>query len=119
MKKLLLLISLTLFSLGSMAMGFPHNSYTQQKSLTSSIKKATPKTPMQVIEVKITDTFEQLNDVEADMPNSLVEMMVNYVVDFFSEKIFDHKTVISTENLEKCRMECVAVKKDFEYYLIG
>jgi hypothetical protein len=119
MKKLLLLLAITIFSLSSMAMGFPNNSYSQQKALYKNSKKVALKTPLQTIEVEIKDTFQQLKNEQENIQKSFVEMVVNYVIHFFGEKVFEQKTSVSNDGFNKISVESVAVRKDFVYYLIG
>jgi hypothetical protein len=119
MKKLLLLLTVTLFSLSSMAMGFPQNTYSQQRALNKSSKKIEIKTSLQKIEVGIKDTLANLKKEEESTQKSFVEMVVNYVVHFFAEKVFEQKTV-SIKCFNKHELNCIAIKKDFEYYyLVG
>jgi hypothetical protein len=118
MKKLLLLLTITLFSFNSMAMGFPQNTYSQQRALSKG-SKGILKTPLQTLEVGIKDTLEQLKNNEENTQKSFVEMVVNYVVHFFAEKVFEQKS-ISVKCFNKHELDCVAIKKDFEYYcLVG
>jgi hypothetical protein len=119
MKKLLLLLAITLISLSSMAMGFPNNSYSQQKALYKNSNRVAFKTPLQTIEVGFTNTLEQLKNNEESTRKSLVEMVVNYVVILFAEKVFEQKASVGIKNFDKCQLESVAIKKDFEYHLIG
>ena len=100
-------------------MGFPQNTYSQQRALSKSSKKIQMKTSLQKIEVGIKDTLEKFKNDEEGTQKSFVEMVVNYVVHFFAEKVFEQKTV-SIKCFEKHELDCVAIKKDFEYYcLVG
>lgn len=119
MKKLLLLLTITLFSLSSMAMGFPQSTYSQQRALNKSSKKIEIKTSLQKIEVGIKDTLANLKEEEESTQKSFIEMVVNYVVHFFAEKVFEQKTV-SIKSFEKHELASLAIKKEFEYYyLVG
>lgn len=118
MKKLLLLLTITLVSLNSMAMGFPQNTYSQQRALNKSSRTIATKTPLQTLEVGLKDTLENLKKSEENTQKSFVEMVVNYVVHFFTEKMLERKTV-AIKCFDRHELECVAVKNDFEYYLIG
>lgn len=102
-----------------MAMGFPQNTYSQQRSLSKNLRKVELKTPLQTLEVGLKDTLKQLNNKEKSTQKSFVEMVVNYVVHFFAEKVFEQKS-ISIKCFDKHELDCVAIKKDFEYYcLVG
>jgi hypothetical protein len=102
-----------------MAMGFPQNTYSQQRNLSKNSRKVELKTPLQTLEVGLKDTLEQLNNKEKSTQKSFVEMVVNYVVHFFAEKVFEQKS-ISIKCFDKHELDCVAIKKDFEYYcLVG
>lgn len=102
-----------------MAMGFPQNTYSQQRALSKSSKKIEFKTPLQTLEVDIKDTLEEFKNNEESTQKSFVEMVVNYVVHFFAEKVFEQKSV-SVKCFDKHELDCVAIKKDFEYYcLVG
>ncbi|MDZ7934001.1 MAG: hypothetical protein U5M51_03310 [Emticicia sp.] len=116
MKKLLLLLAITSFSFGSMAMGFPHNTYEQQRTLSKNIKQ---KNLVNELEKSIKVNLENIS-IEKENTNaqSFVEMLTNYVVEFFTEKLFS-KSIAEYDVLKEAKGECVAIKKDFEYYLIG
>lgn len=101
-----------------MAMGFPQNTYSQQRDLSKNSKKIKFKTPIQTLEVGIKDTLENLKVAEKSTKKSFVEMVVSYVVHFFAEKVFEQKSV-SMKCFDKQEIEYVAIKKDFEYCLIG
>lgn len=117
MKKLLLLFAITSFSFGSMAMGFPHNTYEQQRTLCKNIKQ---KNLVNELEKSIKVNLESITIVkeDTDVQESFVEMLTNYVVEFFTEKIFGKK-LAACNVLKEAKVECVAIKQDFEYYLIG
>lgn len=116
MKKLLLLLAITSFSFGSMAMGFPHNTYEQQRTLSKNIKQ---KNLVNELEKSIKVNLESISIVKEDTnAQSFVEMLTNYVVEFFTEKIFGKK-LAECEILKEAKGECIAIKQDFEYYLIG
>ena len=117
MKKLLLILTITIFSLNSMAMGFPQNTYSQQRALNKASKKAEFKIPLQTLEVGFNDTLNQLKKDEESTQQSFVGMIVNYVVHFFAKKVFEQKTV-GIKCFDKHDLDCVAIKKDFEYCLI-
>lgn len=100
-------------------MGFPQNTYSHQRTLNKNSKKIEIKTPLQKLEVGIKDTLANLKEEEESTQKSFVEIMVNYVVHFFAEKIFEQKT-LSVKCFDKHELDCVAIKKDFEYYcLVG
>lgn len=116
MKKLLLLLAITCFSFGSMAMGFPQNTYEQQRTLSKNIKQ---KNLVNELEKSIKVNLESITIVKEDTnAQSFVEMLTNYVVEFFTEKIFG-KSVVDCKILKETKNECFALKQDFEYYLIG
>lgn len=116
MKKLLLLLAITSFSFGSMAMGFPHNTYEQQRTLSKNIKQ---KTLVNELEKSIKVNLESISIVKEDTnAQSFVEMLTNYVVEFFTEKIFGKK-LAECEILKEAKGECIAIKQDFEYYLVA
>lgn len=116
MKKLLLLLAITSFSFCSMAMGFPHNTFEQQRTLNKNIKK---KSLVNEFEKSITVNIERIS-IEKEDTNvqSFMEMLTNYVVAFFSEKIFGN-SLAECKILKEAKVECVVIKQDFEYYLLG
>ncbi len=116
MKKLLLLLAITSFSFGSMAMGFPHNTYEQQRTLSKNTKQ---KNLVNELEKSIKVNLESISIVKEDTnAQSFVEMLTNYVVEFFTEKIFG-KSIAKCEVLKEAKGECIAIKQDFEYYLVA
>lgn len=116
MKKLLLLLAITSFSFGSMAMGFPHNTYEQQRTLSKNVKQ---KNLVNELEKSIKVNLESISIVKEDTnAQSFVEMLTNYVVEFFTEKIFG-KSIAKCEVLKEAKGECIAIKQDFEYYLVA
>lgn len=116
MKKLLLLLTITSFSFGSMAMGFPHNTFEQQRTLNKNIKE---KSLVNELEKSIKVNYESIAIVKEDTNvQSFVEMLTDFVVEFFTEKIFGKK-LAKCEVLKEAKGECVAIKQDFEYYLVA
>lgn len=116
MKKLLLLLAITSFSFGSMAMGFPHNTYEQQRTLSKNIKQ---KNLVNQLEKSIKVNLENITIVKEDTNvQSFVEMLTNYVVEFFTEKLFS-KSIAECDVLKETKVECMAIKQDFEYYLVA
>ena len=86
MKKLFLLLAITFFSFCSMAMGFPHNTFEQQRTLNKNIKK---KSLVNELEKSLKVNIESIALVKEDTyVKSFVEMLTDYVVEFFTEKIF-------------------------------
>ena len=118
MKKLLLLLTITMCSFGSMAMGFPQNTYKQQRILNKNAKKTELSSSLQTLEVGIKNSLEQLENEQESTQKSFVELVVNYVVRFFAEKVFEQKSV-TFKPFDKHELNCVAIKKDFDYCLIG
>ena len=45
-------------------------------------------------------------------------MITDYVVEFFTEKIFG-KRLAEFKILKEAKVEYLAIKQDFEYYLMG
>lgn len=116
MKKLLLLLAINSFSFCSMAMGFPHNTFEQQRTLNKNIKK---KSLVNELEKSIKVNIESIAIIEEDTNvQSFVEMLADYVVEFFTEKMFG-KRLAECKILKEAKVERVAIKQDFEYYLIG
>lgn len=116
MKKLLLLLAITSFSFGSMAMGFPHNTYEQQRTLSKNIKQ---KNLVNQLEKSIKVNLENITIVKEDTNvQSFVEMLTNYVVEFFTERLFS-KSIAECDVLKETKVECMAIKQDFEYYLVA
>lgn len=116
MKKLLLLLAITSLSFGSMAMGFPQNTYEQQRTLSKNIKQ---KNLVNELEKSIKVNLESMAIVKEDTNvQSFVEMLTDYMVEFFTEKLFG-KSMAECEILKESKAECIAIKQDFEYYLIG
>ena len=100
-----------------MAMGFPHNTYEQQRILSKNIKQ---KNLVNELENSIKVNLESIAIVKEDtnVQESFVEILANYVLEFFTEKLFG-KSVVDCKTLKETKSECVAIKQDFEYYLIG
>jgi len=116
MKKLLLLLAITSFSFGSMAMGFPHNTYEQQRTLSKNIKK---KSLVNELEKSLKVNIESIAIVKEDTyVKSFVEMLTDYVVEFFTEKIFV-KRLSELKILKEAKVEYLVIKQDFYYFLIG
>ncbi|MER0440533.1 hypothetical protein [Emticicia sp. W12TSBA100-4] len=116
MKKLLLLLAITSISFGSMAMGFPQNTYEQQRTLSKNIKQ---KNLVNELEKSIKVNLESITSVKEDTNvQSFVEMLTNYVVEFFSERLFG-KSVAKCEILKETKNECLAIKQEFEYYFVA
>jgi hypothetical protein len=116
MKKLLLLLAINSFSFCSMAMCFPHNTFEQQRTLNKNIKK---KSLVNELEKSIKVNIESIAIIEEDTNvQSFVEMLADYVVEFFTEKMFG-KRLAECKILKEAKVERVAIKQDFEYYLIG
>lgn len=116
MKKLLLLLAISSFSFVSMAMGFPQNTYEQQRTLSKNIKQ---KNLVNELGNSIKVNLESITSVEEDTNvQSFVEMLTNYVVEFFTEKILGKK-LAKCEILKEAKRECIAIKQDFEYNLVA
>ncbi|WP_041693542.1 hypothetical protein [Emticicia oligotrophica] len=117
MKKLLLLLALSTFSFGSMAMGFPHNTYKQQRTLSKNIQQ---KNIVSEIENSLKVNFGELSMVKEDtnVQESLVEMFTNFVVDFFTKTLFG-TNVCKVNTTKEIQAERIAVKQDFEYCLVA
>jgi hypothetical protein len=118
MKKLLLLLIVTFVSLNSMAMGFPQTTIEQQQALTKSNKRYEFVSQIQTLENKIKETVVSVTQQDTSMQESFVEMITDYVIHFFTDKIFDKKT-IAVETIKGLKVEYVAIKKDFEFCFIG
>nr|WP_299419159.1 hypothetical protein [uncultured Emticicia sp.] len=116
MKKLFLLLAITFFSFCSMAMGFPHNTFEQQRTLNKNIKK---KSLVNELEKSLKANIESISIVKEDTNvQSFMEMLTNYVVAFFTEKIFG-KRLAECKILKEVKVEWVVIKQNFECYLIG
>jgi len=116
MKKLFLLLAITFFSFSSMAMGFPHNTFEQQRTLNKNIKK---KSLVNELEKSLKANIESISIVKEDTNvQSFMEMLTNYVVAFFTEKIFG-KRFADCKILKEVKVEWVVIKQNFECYLIG
>lgn len=116
MKKLLLLLSITSFSYASMAMGFPQNTYEQQRTLSKNIKQ---KNLVNELENSIKVNLESITSVKEDTNvQSFVEILTNYVVEFFTEKILGKK-LAECEILKETKNECLAIKQEFDYYFVA
>ena len=116
MKKLLLFLTIASISFGSMAMGFPHNTYEQQRTLSKNIKK---KSLVNELEKSLKVNIESIALVKEDTyVKSFVEMLTDYVVEFFTEKIFV-KRLSELKILKEAKVEYLVIKQDFYYFLIG
>jgi hypothetical protein len=118
MKKLLLLLTLTIVSLNSIGMGFPQNTYEQQRALTKNTKKMALVDEFKTLEVTLEASVINAAQEDTKTQESLVQMVADYVIRFFTEKIFDKKSM-SVNTVREVRAECVAIKKDFEFCIIG
>ena len=99
-----------------MAMGFPHNTFEQQRTLNKNIKK---KSLVNELEKSIKVNIESIAIVKEDTNvQSIIEMITDYVVEFFTEKIFG-KRLAEFKILKEAKVEYLAIKQDFEYYLMG
>ena len=101
-----------------MAMGFPQNMYEQQHILSKNTKKIEFNASLQSLEASIKNSLEQVQNEDERTQKSFVELVVNYVVRFFAEKVFEQKSV-AIKSFDRHELDYVAVKKDFEYCLIG
>ncbi len=99
-------------------MGFPQNTYEQQRMLSKNAKKSVLSSQLQNLKNNITQTIESIGQDESTMQESFVEMVANYVIRFFTESILEKKS-ISIKALNEGHLEFVAIKNDFDYYLIG
>ncbi len=115
MKKLILLLTITSISFGSMAMGFPQNTHEQQRALTKNIKS---ETLVKHLESSIEANIQDIVAEDTDSHLSIIETLVNYVVAFFTEKLLNEK-VNAINVIEETKGVCVAIKKDFEYNLVA
>jgi hypothetical protein len=107
MKKLLLLLAITSFSFGSMAMGFPHNTYEQQRTLSKNIKK---KSLVNELEKSLEVNIESIAIAKEDTyVKSFVEMIADYLVEFFKEKIFG-KRIGELKILKEAKVVYLAIK---------
>ncbi len=101
-----------------MAMGFPQSTYSQQRALSKNVKKENLATPIQTLEANFKSTLAKFDNTEENTKKSFVEMVVNYVVHFFAEKVVEQK-VVNIKCFDKHALDYVAIKKDFEYQIIG
>lgn len=118
MKKLSLLLIVIFASLNSMAMGFPQSTIEQQQSLTKSTNKYEFVSQLQTLEKTIKETVESVTQEDTSTQESFVEMITDYVIHFFTDKIFEKKA-IAIDTIKELKIEYVAIKKDFEFCFIG
>lgn len=98
-----------------MAMGFPQNTYQQQRDLSKNLKSKILVTQLESsIEANIQDIVAE----DTDSHLSIIETLANYVVAFFTEKLLNEK-VNAINIVEETKSVCVAIKKDFEYNLVA
>jgi hypothetical protein len=115
MKKLLLLLAINSFSFSSIAMGFPHNTCEQQRILSKNIKQ---KSLINKLEKSIKVNVERISSVKEDTSvKSFVEMLTDYLVKFFTEKILG-KRLTEFKIMQEAKVEYLVLKQDFEFYLI-
>jgi len=117
MKKLLLIFAAIIISINSMGMGFPQNTYTQQRTISKTEKKSVISLPVQIVETSIENDLESKLEVNSSQ-RSVVEMLANYIVSLFTEKLFQNKA-LAIETFQKSSLECFAIKNDCDYQFIG
>lgn len=116
MKKLLLFFALTIISLNTMAMGFPQNTYMQQRALTKNQKITAIKN---ITEVQ-TKLVSEVSEVSIEQDFSLVEMISDFIVKLFFREISSAKEVaLKAKEAKLTHFDFVAIKQDFEYSVIG
>lgn len=116
MKKLLLFFALTIISLNTMAMGFPQNTYMQQRALTKNQKITVIKN---ISEVQ-TKLVSELSEVSIEQDFSLVEMISDFIVKLFCREISSAKEIaLKAKEAKLHHFDFVAIKQDFDYSVIG
>ena len=101
-------------SFGSVAMGFPQNTYQQQRALSKQLKS---KTLVKYLETSLKTNIQSVV-VEDEKHVSIIELLANYVVELFTEKLINKK-VNAFKKIVEANEVRVAVRKDFEYHLAG
>lgn len=99
-------------------MGFPQSTIEQRQTLTKSTNKIEFVSQLQTLENKIKETVENVTKEDTSTQESFVEMITDYVIHFFTNKIFDKKA-IAVGSIKELKVEYVAIKKDFEFCFIG
>lgn len=99
-----------------MAMGYPQNTYEQQRTLTKSSKKTELVNQIQTLENCIKEKVKNNEEVKAQF--SFVEMVTNFVIQFFTKNILQ-KEIATIKHSKDMNVEYLAVKKEFEFCIIG
>lgn len=102
-------------SFGSMAMGFPQNTYEQQRALSRNIKS---QTLVKHLESSIEANIQSIVTEDSGNQLSIIETLANYMVELFTEKLLNEK-VNAINVVKETKGLCVAIKKDFEYNLVA
>lgn len=99
-----------------MALGFPHNTYNQQRRLTQPTAKTASLKEAQVLNTSLV-TLES-NSEEVSTQASFLEMLADYLINLFKESI-SHSRSMAMNGFQKTQCEYFAIKYDFEYQLVG
>lgn len=99
-------------------MGFPQSTIEQRQTLTKSTNKNEFARQLQTLEDKIKETVKSVTKADTSTQESFMEMITDYVIQFFTNKIFDKKTIAEVL-IKELKVEYVAIKKDFEFCFIG
>jgi L-cysteine desulfidase len=112
MKKFILLIALTLFGFGAMSMGFPHNTYTQERLKGNTAKK-----------LHLVEKVVAKNKI-ADLSNkateslSFVEIIVKCVVKLFFTEVSNSSKDLAMNCTKQHTSQLEAIKNENELSIV-
>ena len=97
MKKTLIILILTAMSFGSMAMGFPHSTFSQQRALLNKSKKVELVQKIKQLETKIVNKVEE---EKSSMTESFIHGVYTFFIRVFSSQFSSHKSVAVNDRLQ-------------------
>ncbi len=109
MKKLIIILILSVYSLGAMSMGFSHNTYTQERLKANSAKKL--HLNEKIIKHQSTKVLAESNETTVSL--SFVEMIVNYVVKLFFYEVVNDKSVVMNYT-KQVNTQLEAIKNEYD-----
>jgi hypothetical protein len=117
MKKLIILLCLSMMSFGSMAMGFPQSTFSQQRALVSKSKQINLAQKVEEVKADIADKVE---NQKTSFMQSVVETIGNFLVRVFTSPFTSHKSVAVNDLKTKSNLyqQNIATKTE-KNFIIG
>jgi hypothetical protein len=97
MKKTLIILILTTMSFSSMAMGFPHSTFSQQRTLLNKGKKVELAQKIKQVEAKIVSKVEE---EKSSLTESFVQGVYNFFIKIFNSQFSSHKSVAVNDEIK-------------------